>query len=313
MFTYEDAMRPILDYLKSGEIKQKKEITEAILGESYFNLSEEDRAQQISSGIGLYASRVGWALSYLYQAGLVSRPKRAHYQITDRGLDALLSGETINKQYLECFEEFQDFLGRNKNMKESNIKQTIGTLTISPKYLPQEETPTEIIDQQLEILHKELTGELLEEILAKDAFFFERLVVRLLYKIGYGSHIDYATVTKKSGDDGIDGVISSDRLGLDTVYVQAKRYASDNIIGNNQIRDFMGALIQKGASKGVFITTSDFSEAARKAVQENRHQVIALINGQQLTSLMIEYNIGVSIEREIHIKRLDSDFFDENF
>lgn len=315
MFTYEDAMRPVLDFLKSGEVWQKREITEAILGERYFNLTEADKAERTASGVALYASRVGWALSYLYQAALITRPKRAHYKITDRGLETLQKNVAVTKQYLEEFEQFQDFLGRdNRNLK---IKKNSERLTAIDESKNEAEefgaTPEEVVDQQLGIIHKELSSELLEEILAKDAFFFEDLVVKLLYKMGYGSHVDQAKVTKRSGDDGIDGIISSDRLGLDTIYVQAKRYATDNIVGNNQIRDFMGALLQKGATKGVFITTSDFSDSAKRAVRENRHQVIALINGQQLTSLMIEYNLGVSIEREIHIKRLDSDFFDENF
>lgn len=305
---YSEFRRNTLKAVFNHQTLSRKEIGQMIIGKDYLNLSEAQMALSVgSAGRKRYKIRIGWAITYLYQAGLLQRPKRGIYQITERGLQTLQSNVVIDNNYLEQFEEFRAF--KNK----TNSKEEKPASSEQEGLMEVELTPEESIDQSIKLMHKELSSELIEEILAKDAYFFEELVVKLLYKMGYGSHADRAKVTKKSGDDGIDGIISSDRLGLDTIYVQAKRYATDNIIGNNQIRDFMGALLQKGATKGVFITTSDFSESAKRAVRENRHQVIALINGQQLTSLMIEYNLGVSIEREIYIKRLDSDFFDENF
>lgn len=306
--TYDEFKTAVIQVMGDGEVRKLSDLREIVAGPYYFDFSEEERAVTVSSGsVQLYKSRIDWAVTYVFQAGLLKRIKRGYYQITERGITALKSGANIDDEYLSQFEEFRDFLGR------TGTKKSQEATVVEYEKIEEDLTPEESIDQSIKLMHKELSSELIEEILAKDAFFFERLVVQLLYKMGYGSHVDRAKVTKKSGDDGIDGIISSDRLGLDTIYVQAKRYATDNIIGNNQIRDFMGALLQKGATKGVFITTSDFSESAKRAVRENRHQVIALINGQQLTSLMIEYNLGVSIEREIYIKRLDSDFFDENF
>lgn len=305
---YSEFRRKALKAVFNYQSLSRKEIDQIIIGKGYLDLTEEQKSLSvINTGRRRYKTRIGWAVTYLYQAGLLQRPKRGIYEITERGLEALKSNVVIDNNYLEQFEEFRAF-------KNKTNKRGLSTDFMSEQSrLEVELTPEETIQESIRLIHKELSSELLEEILAKDAFFFEDLVVKLLYKMGYGSHVDRAKVTKRSGDDGIDGIISSDRLGLDTIYVQAKRYATDNIVGNNQIRDFMGALLQKGATKGVFITTSDFSDSAKRAVRENRHQVIALINGQQLTSLMIEYNLGVSIEREIHIKRLDSDFFDENF
>lgn len=306
--TYDEFKTAVVHAMADGKVRKRNELREIIAGPQFFNFSEEAKAITVGSGnTQKYKSRISWAITYVFQAGLLQRPKRGHYQITERGLEAFKAGVQIGDEYLSQFEEFRDFLGRSNKKEEREV------LTVTEDSLEAAQTPEETIQESIRLIHKELSSELLEEILAKDAFFFEDLVVKLLYKMGYGSHVDQAKVTKRSGDDGIDGIISSDRLGLDTIYVQAKRYATDNIVGNNQIRDFMGALLQKGATKGVFITTSDFSDSAKRAVRENRHQVIALINGQQLTSLMIEYNLGVSIEREIHIKRLDSDFFDENF
>ena len=288
-------MYPLLELAADGEVHSMDEAYE-VLAER-FNLTEEDRAELLPSGRqSRYENRVGWARTYLTKAGLLESPGRGQFKITPRGLDVLKSGITdIDKNYLYQFPEFVEFRRRDRGNAESEV---IGDA---------EKTP----DEQLELLYleleKQLAHELLERIKQCSPAFFERLVVQLLVAMGYGGSVsDAGKAVGRSGDDGIDGIIKQDRLGLSNIYIQAKRWNST--VPGEVVRAFAGSLALKKASRGVIITTSDFSEGAIKAAEQLGN--IVLIDGETLAQYMIEYNVGVTVAARYEIKRIDRDFFE---
>jgi len=288
-------MYPLLELAADGEVHSMDEAYE-VLAER-FNLTEEDRAELLPSGRqSRYENRVGWARTYLTKAGLLESPGRGQFKITPRGLDVLKSGITdIDKNYLYQFPEFVEFRRRDRGNAESEV---IGDA---------EKTP----DEQLELLYleleKQLAHELLERIKQCSPAFFERLVVQLLVAMGYGGSVsDAGKAVGRSGDDGIDGIIKQDRLGLSNIYIQAKRW--NNTVPGEVVRAFAGSLALKKASRGVIITTSDFSEGAIKAAEQLGN--IVLIDGETLAQYMIEYNVGVTVAARYEIKRIDRDFFE---
>ena len=266
-------------------------------------LTENELAQTLPSGKYIFADRVSWAKTYLVKAGLIHQPKRGYCELSKRGkeLDLTLLDQ-INNEYLMWFEGFSQFKNSMKIIKPFNNEQ---------KYLELSEvdqTPLELIELKTELLESEIKQELLDLVKANNPAFFERLVVDLLVAMGYGgSHHDAAQAIGKTNDGGIDGIISEDRLGLDKIYIQAKRW--QGTIGRPDIQQFNGALIDQGAKKGVFITTSSFS---KEAIESAKKSGIVLIDGDRLTSLMIEFGLGVTIERSFHVYRIDSDRFEEN-
>jgi len=292
---YQRFMYPLLELAADGEAHSMDEAYE-VLAEK-FNLTEEDRAELLPSGRqSRYENRVGWARTYLTKAGLLESPGRGQFKITPRGLDVLKSGITdIDKNYLYQFPEFVEFRRRDRGNAESEV---IGDA---------EKTP----DEQLELLYleleKQLAHELLERIKQCSPAFFERLVVQLLVAMGYGGSVsDAGKAVGRSGDDGIDGIIKQDRLGLSNIYIQAKRW--NNTVPGEVVRAFAGSLALKKASRGVIITTSDFSEGAIKAAEQLGN--IVLIDGETLAQYMIEYNVGVTVAARYEIKRIDRDFFE---
>ena len=251
-----------------------------------------------------YKSRTNWAITYLKNAGLISKISRGIFEISDTG-KAIMNNppDKINTEFLMNYPQFLSWIsGSSKN--GNNLEQ-------SESVINSEETPEDQISRAIDVINKNLADELLSEILVNSPTFFENLVVRLLVRMGYGD-TESAQVVGQSGDDGIDGIINSDKLGFEKIYIQAKRFSPEHTVGNTEIRNFSGALIQKGANKGVFITTSSFSKKAIEAVHSNTQQKIILIDGSRLTNLMIEYNIGVSEVNSYYIKRIDTDFFEEN-
>ena len=288
-------MYPLLELAADGEVHSMDEAYE-VLAER-FNLTEEDRAELLPSGRqSRYENRVGWARTYLTKAGLLESPGRGQFKITPRGLDVLRSGVTdIDKSYLYQFPEFVEFRRRDRGNAESEVIEDAG------------KTP----DEQLELLYleleKQLAHELLERIKQCSPAFFERLVVQLLVAMGYGGSVsDAGKAVGRSGDDGIDGIIKQDRLGLSNIYIQAKRW--NNTVPGEVVRAFAGSLALKKASRGVIITTSDFSEGAIKAAEQLGN--IVLIDGETLAQYMIEYNVGVTVAARYEIKRIDRDFFE---
>jgi restriction system protein len=292
-------MRPVLELLGDGEDHAVKAIQQSLA--ERFSLSREDTQQMLPGGTGkLFANRVGWATTYLYQTKLIDRPRRAVYRITDRGRQVLAdSPDRVDLKVLAQFEELHEF--RHGRTPPPADDRGVPATTNG------ERTPEEQIDSAYRELHSALAADLLDRIFDQSPDFFEHLVLDVLHAMGYGGSRDDATARLgQSGDEGIDGVIREDRLGLDLIYVQAKRWR--NVVGRPEIQRFFGALHGQRATKGIFITTSIFSREASAYADDVSPRVI-LIDGRELAQLMIEYGVGVTASREYALKRLDLDYF----
>ena len=295
---FQTLMFPALRVLSKQSPRTTVEVRAALANE--FHLTEVDLAELLPSGRQTtFANRVAWAYSYLKQAGLISSPRRGAYEITDRGRSAMAENPTrIDIAFLSRFPEFQAF------RQPSSDPAPNEPVAVSQAVL----TPDEQIRSGYKRLRESLAVLLLERALAVSPARFERLVIDVLVGLGYGgSHADAAEVAGRGGDEGIDGIIKEDRLGLYSIYVQAKRW--QNPVGRPEIQRFAGALQGQQARKGIFITTSSFSEEAR-AYARGLQTTIVLIDGRQLAELMMDAGIGVSPSDEIKILKPDEDYFD---
>lgn len=302
---YQSLMLPVLRLAATG-IRRVPEVAEVIADE--FALTPEDRAALLPSGTQkLLPNRVHWARTYLMKAGLLSSPARGQFTITPTGRDLLASNPaTITRAMLEQYPSFVSFVG---NKPDGTSEQATMSVTAAAT-VTENQTPEERIEAAHTELMSELRSDLLDQILQQSPAFFEQLIVDLLVAMGYGgSHEDAAKRLGGTGDGGVDGVINEDRLGLDRIYVQAKRYAAHVSVGRPDIQAFVGSLVGHGSSKGVFVTTSSFSTPAIDFVRHLSQRVI-LIDGVALADLMIEHGVGVRVSRAIEIKRVDLDFFD---
>lgn len=298
---YFEMYRTFLECLKDGKVHTTKEMKNAVI--SAFNLSEDDVTEMLPSGRQrVFENRIGWCRTYLKKADLIISPARGQFVIMERGLQVLSQEGEINDNTLMQFPQFVKF-------KKGEYVQVDLNETPEEK-LKEESTPQEVLESSYEELNNALVNELLSEILEMDPYKFEKLVVDLLVRMGYGKLQYDSKVTKKSGDEGIDGVVTADKLGFDSIYVQAKRF-KDGTVGRPEIQKFVGALAGQGAQKGIFITTSRFSEKAEEFVNKNLNYKIVLIDGKRLSELMIEYELGVSAEYVYKVKKLDSDYFSE--
>jgi len=298
---YQTVMLPLLRLAADGEEHSLREAIESLADE--FDLSEQERKELLPSGSqATFDNRVGWARTYMKKAGLVDSPRRGHFRITARGLEALQENpKTINVKFLERYPEFREFRTRStpKAPKGGGVKGEV----------PPDQTPVEAIETAYETIRTGLVGELLEQIMLCSPDFFERLVVDLLVRMGYGgTRKDAGRAVGKSGDEGIDGIINEDRLGLEVVYIQAKRWK--NTVSRPEIQKFVGALHGQNARKGIFITTSDFSDGAVEYAGGLSDKVV-LIEGEMLANLMVDHGVGVSTVRSYEVKRVDSDYFSE--
>ena len=273
----------------------------------YFNLSEDDCSLRTKSGNTTKVSdRINWVRQYLRRALMIELPERGVYRITQRGKDYLAHHNSMSKQDLMQYEEFAAYALGNTASKtnQNNTEQSSFVQT-------EDLTPTEQLEQAFHSIIDDLAADLLQKVLDQSPMFFEHLVVDLMVKMGYGgSFANSAHVTQYVHDDGIDGIIYEDKLGLDKIYIQAKRYKFENTIGKPQIQQFSGALDEQKATKGVYITTSSYSKEARSYV-EKLNKKIVLIDGQELARYMIEYNVGVSTKQVYEVKKIDSDYFEE--
>ncbi len=296
---YQTLMRPVLRCAADGEVSIG-DVVDKLAHE--FELSDDERAELLPSGKQTtFANRVNWAKSYIKQAALVKATRRAHFVITDRGRAALANPDVqINNAYLQQFEEYQEFRKRTTDISVSDTDLTEADAV----------TPDETLRKAHSKINRALAADLLDRVREASPAFFERLIVELLLAMGYGgTSEDAGRALGQSGDDGIDGVIDQDPLGVDQIYVQAKRYAQGNNIGAGAIRDFFGALSLKKAQKGIFVTTSAFSPSATQTAQNFTSRIV-LIDGGQLTRLMIRYNIGCREEDILSLKKVDEDFFE---
>jgi restriction system protein len=300
---FQSFLLPVLRIAADGEVHSLASARTRIADE--FGLSQEDLGELLPSGRqARFDNRVAWAKSYLQQAGLIESPRRAHFRITDRGRELLRTNpDRIDIALLEQYPEFRAF--RDGDGRTSEVGGT-GT-EASAKAT---ETPEELLEQAYSRIRSELAADLLARVKQAPPSFFESLVIELLLKMGYGrSRAEAGKAIGGTGDDGVDGVISEDRLGLDVIYVQAKRW--EGTVGRPEIQKFVGALTGKRARKGVFITTGVFSSDAQDYVSRIDPRVV-LIDGRQLAEYMIDHNLGVAPKALFEIKRVDSDYFSED-
>jgi restriction system protein len=302
---YQSLMLSVLRLAAVGETRVA-DVAERIADD--LGLSQAERDELLPSGRQrLLHNRIHWAKFYMSKAGLIASPARGRFVATDKGKALLATApERIDVALLMQEPEFRDFYRNEGTATDEN-----GTPAKPVQDTSARTTPEEQIDAAYASMQAALRDELLQRILSNSPVFFEQLIVDLLVAMGYGgSHKDAAAQLGRSGDGGVDGVVNEDRLGLDRIYVQAKRYAPGNSVGRPDVNGFVGSLVGLGASKGVFVTTSSFSQPARDYVRHLAQRVI-LIDGQELADLMIEHGVGVRSYRKVEFKRLDEDFFAE--
>lgn len=295
---YQSIMLPLLKFSADQKEHSLREAIEALAKQ--FHLTDEERRELLPSGQqAIFDNRVGWARTYLKKALLLESTRRGYVQITQRGLEVTKQNLTVlDVKFLNRFDEFKQFRALKR---EGNLHKEPG--------VEQEKTPEEALENAYLNLRDSLASDLLQMIKNSPPSLFERIVVELLVKMGYGgSRKDAGKAMGQSGDEGIDGIIKEDRLGLDIIYIQAKRW--ENTVGRPEIQKFAGALQGQRAKKGIFLTTSDFSKDAYEYASRIDSKIV-LINGEQLTQLMIDHNIGVNPISIYELKRIDSDYFTE--
>lgn len=297
--TQTDAFYVTLEMFSDGLPHTRKDIFNKAI--SAISLSDEEVKEKTKSGTPIYASRLGWGISYLERAGMLRKVRRGVYEITPRGEQALQDGvggkEFLYKLNTLIDEENPWNIGADTNKESTEV--------VKSESSHDERSPQEAIEQAISSLNESLASELLTMILDHDPYVFEEIVVKLLEVMGYG----VGEVTSKSNDGGIDGIITADPLGFEAIYTQAKRYNPSNKVGAPEIQGFIGAL--RNSNKGVFITTSSFQPAAIEVANSCLYAKIKLIDGEELINLMIKYNVGVTVDDTFEIKRIDLDFFDE--
>lgn len=295
---------PVLEYLKAHGVTASKDMVTPL--SEVFKLTQEEVNQMYESGNGpVFKDRVSWALTYLGFTDLVLRPKRGYYDISPKGIEMLRTPTEIDS-YIERAAALRDSLKSNSDVNNS-------TSAVIEKTTPSEKsTPQEKLYQSYANIKKSTKDDILDSILSKTPREFEKLVVTLLQKMGYGGEIkNSGTVTQATNDNGIDGIIKEDILGFGRIYIQAKRFSQENSIGREEIQKFVGALAVAQSNKGVFITTSYFTKGALEYVNNlNGSTTIVLIDGEKLADYIYDYELGMQVEQIIKIKKLDSDFWD---
>jgi restriction system protein len=299
---YETVMLPLLNALSDGGVHYVKDLRERLAQE--FKLTPAELAERLPSGDTIFRNRFGWATTSLKKAGLIEPVVRGQYRITSRGSEVLKSKPLkIDSALLKQFPDFLDFV----NSKREALPEQESMPAVAEE--PEKRTPQEVLDNAYQQIRRELADELLQTVRAAPPAFFENLVVDLLVKIGYGgSRKDAGKAVGRTGDDGVDGIIKEDRLGLDAVYIQAKRWTA--VVGRPDVQAFAGSLEGNRARKGVFITTSDFSRDAREYVTRIEKKIV-LINGEELAQLMMDSGVGVADVGVYQVKKLDRDYFEE--
>ena len=296
---FQSLMLPLLELLDDGKEHSMKDITIKLARK--FELTDDQLAEMLPSRKqSIFYNRVTWAKAHLKMASLVENMKRGYFKITSNGLNVLSRKPTaINLKFLRQLPEYIESVEGWKNSGADEVEVAEIATT---------KTPEEILETEYLNIRKALAQELLSKVKSCSPIFFEKLVVELLVKMGYGGSLaDAGKAIGKAGDEGIDGIIKEDKLGLDVIYIQAKRW--EGSVGRPEIQKFVGALAGQGAKKGIFITTSRYTPEASSYMPKNETKIV-LIDGEQLAQLMIDYNLGVNIEITYEIKRIDSDYFE---
>lgn len=296
---YQTLMLPLLRYTQDEKEHNVRDVINDLCSE--FKLTEQERLELLPSGTQpIMDNRIGWARTYLLKAGLIESPKRGFIKITSKGIQALnKKPDKINIKFLEQFPEFIEF----RTIKKEQSAEKNKALTETEKEV-EKVTPDELMENGFNSIQASLSQELLSKIRTNPPAFFEKLVLKLLESMGYGK----GEVTGRSGDGGIDGYIYQDKLGLDKILIQAKRFGEDTPVSASMLRDFIGTLATNEANKGVFITTSKFPNNSENNISRSP-KPIKLIDGTKLVKLMIDHNIGVSSTKTYEVKRIDTDFF----
>ena len=291
---YHETFMPILEILNTAEVISSRELARKVRDNYYSELPKELLDKKTSSGANVLIDRILWGKSYLKMGKFVSYPKRGLVQIADKGKQTLISGKLL----LSDLQNDPDFINHRSSVQSKKENQLeIETIDVDNA------SPQDLIDNGFSTIETEVKTELLDKLKEIDPYFFEKVILILLKKMGYGDFIE----TSKSGDGGIDGIINEDKLGLEKIYTQAKRY-TENKVREKDIRNFIGAM-SGDTTKGVFITTSTFDDAAIKKAREAHHSII-LIDGSKLVDLMHQYNVGVQVKITYEVKELDNDFFE---
>lgn len=298
---FQTLMLPMLQVLSDGNEHTLQELV-SVLSDKY-ELTDEQKSELLPSGTQpIINNRVAWTRTYLTKAGLVYAVERAKFKITDAGLKVLAGKpQKIDRHFLNTLPDFINWQTSYKNKPKNDHDE-------SNEEIESDKTPLELLEYSYSKMKDELAFEVLEKVRKCTPTFFERLVVDLLVKMGYGGYRkDAGQIVGKSGDGGIDGIIKEDKLGLDTIYIQAKKW--ENQVTISSIRDFAGSLLSKKAKKGIFLTTSTFPSSAYDFVESIEHKIV-LIDGKELAKLMIEHNVGVGIKETYEVKRIDIDYFE---
>ena len=300
---YQSIMLPLLEFIADGKEYKMRNVTDELAIK--FGVTEEEQKELLPSGVApVFYNRTAWAKTYLKKAGLIDSPKQGIVIISKRGIEVLKKKpSSINVKFLKQFSEFVAFQTVKREDESETETETSEEQSI--------QTPEELLEMAYQKIRKSLASELISKVVELSPAFFERLVVELLVKMGYGGSIkDAGKAMGKSGDEGIDGTIKEDKLGLDIIYIQAKRWKPGNVVGRPEIQKFVGALAGQGAKKGIFITTSNFTKEALDYTPRNETKIV-LIDGEQLAQLMIDYNLGCTSQQTYEVKKLDSDYFGE--
>jgi len=298
---YQSIMLPLLEFISDGMEHKMRKVTDELAIK--LGVTEEEQKELLPSGAApVFYNRTAWAKTYLKKAGLIESPKQGIILISKQGLKVLKKKpDSINVKFLKQFSEFVEFQTtkrEDENDSENTEEQS-------------KQTPEELLETAYQKIRKSLASELINKVFELSPAFFEKLVVELLVKMGYGGSIkDAGKAMGKSGDEGIDGTIKEDKLGLDIIYIQAKRWKPGTVVGRPELQKFVGALAGQGAKKGIFITTSNFTKEAIEYTPRNETKIV-LINGHQLAQFMIDYNLGCTSQHTYEVKKIDSDYFGE--
>ena len=307
---FKDLFTDVLEVLSDGTPQKRRDVFKAVVARK--NLTETELAERLKSGWSRAEDRAHWAAAYLYYAEAIKKPTKGYMQITDMGRKLLVDNpKGVTLEVFEATEGIIAWAERSREKQQNRKCQNVGTESLPNIAESDGASPTEQLENAVQAMREEVESEILSRIRTEHWSFMERAVLKVLLKLGYGADEDDLSHVGGPNDEGIDGIINQDKLGLDQIYVQSKRYKEGSGISGDTINAFMGAMGRKGVTKGVFITASHFKESALKAAEENKHQQVILIDGAELAKIMVEYQIGATVVNTYSVFKIDENFFDD--